>query len=161
MCGLLGGSMRILVTWNWSITIASQPTWHTHTGERRDYLKENNELSLSLLWDSFFYRHSLSKWLYFLPDTDAFADVVDTVIWPAMPDGELVKDVTVEKGDVGNGLFNFTVTMEPFNCGDNFGLFRESHTQVYSLAGSCMRLQWFIYTKIVFLQNMYGFHITM
>ena len=73
----------------------------------------------------------LQKRLYFLPDTDAFADVVDTVIWPAMPDGELVKDVTVEKGDVGNGLFNFTVTMEPFNCGDNFGLLKEAHTQVY------------------------------
>ena len=97
---------------------------------------ERKKILLRALKNSF-----LQKRLYFLPDTDAFADVVDTVMWPAIPDGELVKDVTVEKGDVGNGLFNFTVTMEPFNCGDNFGLFRESHTQVYSLAGSCMRLR--------------------
>ena len=68
---------------------------------------------------------------FLVPDKDAFADVVDTVIWPAMPDGELVKDVTVEKGDVGNGLFNFTITMEPYNCGDNYGLLKEAYTQVH------------------------------
>ena len=73
------------------------------------------------------------EWPYFIPDKDAFADVVDTVIWPAMPDAELVKEVTVEKGDVGNGLFNFTITMEPYNCGDNYGLFRETYTQVRTL----------------------------
>ena len=59
-----------------------------------------------------------------------FKEVEDTVMWPPMQDGKNVKSIMVTKGTGANGLGVFNVTVDSYDCAHNYGLIRESFSQV-------------------------------
>ena len=76
---------------------------------------------------------SLHKKLYSIADMDVVKEVKDSVMWPPMIDGHTMKSVSVTKGTGANGLSIFNITIDPYNCANNFNLFRETFTQVIYL----------------------------